>query len=133
MNAKVVLAKCPEIAGQKQKARAPASERAGEPSGVYGMRIEERDGDWVRTWAFKTDEKKAGREGFDAEKANGSLTPVDEYPGCPYCGTSSLFQCGSCGKISCYHGEKKMVCPWCGKTVKEIKEVDAVEVKAGGM
>ena len=33
----------------------------------YGIRIEKRDNDWVRTWAFKLKERRNSRkkEGFD--------------------------------------------------------------------
>ena len=32
---------------------------------LYGIRIEKRDNDWVRTWAFKLKEETAEKEGFD--------------------------------------------------------------------
>ena len=31
---------------------------------LYGIRIEKRDNDWVRTWAFKLKEETAEKEGF---------------------------------------------------------------------
>jgi hypothetical protein len=49
LNAKVIMAKC----SKTKKA--------------FGIRIEERGHDWVRTWAFKIDERKAKRE--DARRA----------------------------------------------------------------
>jgi hypothetical protein len=95
MGAKIVLCKCPKNGG------------------VYGMRIEEQNGDWVRTWAFKINESKGKREKYDQEKVEGSLTPTESYPGCPYCGGGDLFVCG-CGKLSCYHGGLRAKCAWCG-------------------
>jgi hypothetical protein len=99
---------------------------------VFGMRIEERQKDWVRTWAFKIDEKKAKREGFDKEKTSGSMNPTSEYPGCPYCGTSSIAQC-SCGKIFCWRDEtKQATCPWCGLT-GEYNTVHTLTVEGEGL
>jgi len=74
MNASVVLSKCPRS------------------NALYGMRIEERYNDWVRTWAFKISEQKAKHEGYEKTKKSGSLSPTPEYPGCPYCGSrKSIF------------------------------------------
>lgn len=101
INANVALCKCPST------------------HGVYGIRFEERRNDWVRTWAFKIDERKAKREGFDQTKMSGSMQPTPEYPGCPYCGSSDILLC-PCGKISCgpdWDGKpRKETCPWCGTT-----------------
>jgi hypothetical protein len=96
------------------------------------MRVEERNKDWVRTWAFPIDEQKAKHEGFTANKVSGSMNAVDDYPGCPHCGAGGFVLC-SCGKISCWGGgeTKKHTCPWCGKT-SEVQEADNFDVKAGG-
>jgi hypothetical protein len=116
--AKVVLCKC------------PSSKK------VYGLRIERRGSDWVRTWAFPIDEAKAKREGFDAELTRGTLAPVDGYPGCPYCGTYSLAVCG-CQKLFCntealHKTSQRLTCPWCGET-DEFNLTDIVQVEGGGL
>jgi hypothetical protein len=111
--AKVVLAKC-----SKSK-------------GVFGMRIEERQHDWVRTWAFKIDEGKAKREGFDTERTSGTMQPAPEYPGCPYCGEVAMAQC-SCGEVFCWSGEgSTATCPWCEKT-GEYHTVETLHLQGGG-
>ena len=132
MAASVILAKC-------------------EDGRTFGIRVEKRENDWVRTWAFPIDEGKAKREGFDKNTVNGSLQATSGYPGCPYCGTFEFVQCG-CGKISCYHesrtersverkpdkksGNKhdrvSFRCPWCGRVAKEIETVESFHVKSGG-
>ena len=81
---------------------------------LYGIRIEKRDNDWVRTWAFKLKEETAEKEGFDKINFTGSFYTDEEYPGCPYCGAKKCFVCGNCGKVSCYDGSDKVVCNWCG-------------------
>ncbi|MDR1149041.1 MAG: hypothetical protein LBK66_10460 [Spirochaetaceae bacterium] len=112
INAKVVLCKCP-----KNKR-------------VYGMRLEEQGGDWVRTWAFKLDEAAAKREGFDTETTRGTMRPTLDYPGCPYCGGTSLNQC-KCGKIFCGKAGEA-TCPWCG-TTSTYSPVDRLSVQGGGL
>ena len=77
---------------------------------LYGIRIEKRDNDWVRTWAFKLKEETAEKEGFDKINFTGSFYTDEEYPGCPYCGAKKCFVCGNCGKVSCYDGSDKVVC-----------------------
>jgi hypothetical protein len=113
VKAKVVLCKCPKT------------------KGVFGMRLEERGGDWVRTWAFKIDEAQARREGFNNEATRGTMTPTPEYPGCPYCGLKPLIQCG-CGKVFCWNGHgSKATCPWCGRTGK-LGYAEEINVQGGG-
>jgi hypothetical protein len=112
IKAKVVLCKCPR------------NKR------LYGMRVEERGGDWVRTWSFKVDETAAKREGFDTETTRGTMHPTPDYPGCPYCGGMTLNQC-TCGKIFCGKmGEA--TCPWCGAT-GIYSQVDKLSVQGGDL
>ena len=133
MAASVILAKC------------------GTNNRTYGIRVELRESVWVRTWAFPIDDGKAKREGFDKTKIKGKFPPADGYPGCPYCGTNELIQCG-CGKMFCYKAsgshiksekksEKKQEkgsesssttyrCPWCGFTSSEIETVESFTVKS---
>jgi hypothetical protein len=117
LEAKVILAKCP----QSHK--------------PFGIRIEKRGGDWVRTWAFAIDERKAKHEGFDASVVTGSLDADDDYPGCPYCGSGGFDKC-SCGKLFCPCNDRQegdvtiATCPWCGETA-EYSQSDSFEVRGG--
>jgi hypothetical protein len=116
MNANVVLCKCPVS------------------KGVFGIRIEQRKADWVRTWAFKVDSDKAKREGFDKTKITSSMLAGAEYPGCPYCGSMVLAQC-SCGKLFCWHNETsqgRAVCPWCHKE-DNYSGVERLEFSGGSL
>ena len=110
---------------------------------TFGIRVEKRENEWVRTWAFPIDEAKAKREGFDKTKITGSLRAVDRYPGCPYCGNYSFVQCG-CGKISCYTDKSQLErapdnkdesgslrCYWCGVLIKNVVTVESMTVKSG--
>jgi len=114
LNATVVLGKCPKT------------------KRLYGMRVEQRGGDWVRTWAFPIDEQKAKHEGFEANKVTGSMNAVDDYPGCPHCGSMNFILCGRCGKISCGgDNESYFTCPWCGNS-GELHAADRFDVSGGG-
>lgn len=97
---------------------------------TYGMRVERKNGDWYRTWAFKIDESAAKNEGFDSVKIRGSFAAEDGYPGCPYCGGTAFFVC-TCGKLNCYHGGEKAKCYWCNET-KGLKTVEELDVSGGG-
>ncbi|MDR2783642.1 MAG: hypothetical protein LBB48_07390 [Treponema sp.] len=118
LNAKVIMAKCSST------------------NKAFGIRIEQRGRDWVRTWAFPIDERKAKREGFDANTVSGSMDADDEYPGCPHCGSDGFVQCG-CEKIGCAggvrdHGDHAdYTCPWCGEDI-ELEDVSSFDVKGGG-
>jgi hypothetical protein len=113
LNAKVIMAKCPK----NQK--------------YFGMRIEQRGNDWVRTWAFSIDEQKAKHEGYDSNKVTGSMNTVDDYRGCPHCGSMGFVQC-SCGKISCWSSEvSRFTCPWCGQS-GEVTAAESFDVSGGG-
>ncbi|MCL1994242.1 MAG: hypothetical protein FWG66_14960 [Spirochaetes bacterium] len=119
LNAKVILERC-----SKHKKS-------------FGNRIEQREGDWVSTWAFPIDEQKGKREGFDANIVIGSLKPVDGYPGCPYCGSTGTFLCG-CQKVSCdggianHRGFAEIVCPWCDQPSGRLQYVESIEVSGKG-
>ena len=117
MEATVILAKCP-----KKKL-------------MYGMRTQKMsDGDWWRTWAFPIDERRANNEGYDAAKIQGNLYQTEGYPGCPYCGTFQFVQCGSCHRISCWNGETRLKCGWCGIVMDSIvTTTDKFDVSGGDM
>ena len=123
IQAKVILAKC--------------SSALSKSDNLFGMRIQKFGSDWKRTWAFKIDAERAHNEGYDKEKTNGTFEPTPEYPGCPYCHSSSLAQC-SCGKSFCYKTESKikssvitLTCPWCGQT-STYQMVDRLDLQGGG-
>ena len=100
---------------------------------LFGIRIEKRDGDWVRTWAFKIDETKAKNEGFDRTAVKGSLNPTPDYPGCPHCGAETFVRCGTCGKISCLKCEHNSArCHWCGTNMESITSASSFDVTSGG-
>jgi len=118
LNAKVILARC-----SKSKKS-------------FGIRIEQR-GDWVSTWAFPIDERKARREGY-SENSTVTLSGEndDNYPGCPYCGSSDSVKC-TCGKIGCGGGVREYgdfaeyTCPWCGDEIR-VSATDGFDVEGGG-
>jgi len=99
----------------------------------FGIRIEKRNSDWVRTWAFKIDEDKAKREGFDVTPITGSLMEVDYFPGCPYCKTFGFVVC-NCGKMSCLaNNVTSAQCYWCNTLMENIVEAETFDVKSGGV
>ena len=124
--------------------------RCTEHKKLFGIRIEKREGDWVRTWAFPIDEARAKNEGFDKTEISGSLKPAAEYPGCPYCKNIFLLQC-TCGKMLCCQNpasklkskeqandensqaqeEFSVCCEWCGEVTKEFEYSDAFSVDSG--
>ena len=100
---------------------------------TFGIRVEKRENDWVRTWAFPIDEAKAKREGFDKTKIKGSLDGVDGFPGCPYCGNQDFMICLGCGKMSCLNNEMKTAyCHWCNTQINDINAMESFDVKSGG-
>jgi len=117
LNAKVIMARCSK------------TKRS------FGIRIEQRGNDWVRTWAFPLDERAARREGFEANTITGSMGADEYYPGCPHCESPGFTQCG-CEKIGCSGGVEKRgkaeiyTCPWCGDT-GELQEADSFAVSGG--
>ena len=118
INAKVILARCSE----NRK--------------CFGIRIEQQGRDWVRTWAFPIDERKAKREGFDANTVTGSMNALDGYPGCPHCGANGFIQCG-CERIACSGGivdsggYLEHTCPWCRET-GGVETADSFSVSGEG-
>ncbi|MDR1903382.1 MAG: hypothetical protein LBQ88_14030 [Treponema sp.] len=103
LNAKVILSRCSGTGN------------------LFGVRVEQRDGLWFRTWAFKIDEMKARNEEFDLNRVP-LAGDADEYPGCPHCGDYGMVHC-KCDKVSCgggikkYNGRSTYSCPWCGKII----------------
>lgn len=88
---------------------------------TYGMRTQKMsDGDWWRTWAFSVDDKRAHKEGYDVTPIQGNLYHTEDYPGCPYCGTMNFVHCNVCHKLTCWNGETRIICPWCGNDMDNI-------------
>jgi len=114
LNAKVIMAKC----SKTQK--------------CFGIRIEQRGNEWVQTWAFPIDERKAAREGYSASSTvTLSGKEDDGFPGCPHCGTKMFFIC-ACGKLSCSSiGAQMHTCPWCRQTYG-VQQMDKIDVSGGG-
>lgn len=89
---------------------------------TFGNRVEERSpGKWYKNWAFPIRESKARNEGYDKSSINGMLYSAEEHPGCPYCGSRSSVLCGTCKRLTCWHGEKEMSCQWCGAYMTGIE------------
>jgi len=118
LNAKVILARC----SQSGKS--------------FGIRIEQRGREWVRTWAFPIDERKAAREGYSASSTSTLSGEDAAYPGCPYCGNKVIAMC-VCNKISCVGGGRdygnyiELTCPWCGNK-GQYGAVSSIDVAGGG-
>lgn len=101
---------------------------------TFGIRVEElEDGEWYRTWAFPISQDRAEREGYQNTQILSSLPDLPEYPGCPYCGTKGFFYDTNCGKISCYHGEEKFTCPWCGDTYDAVTLTEKLHIDGGDL
>lgn len=83
----------------------------------YGIRIEKKGNDWIRTWAFPLSEEMILKEHYvDEAHISGTLTADKEYPGCPYCKAEHFAICGSCHHMSCYNPyQSDVICNWCGK------------------
>ena len=83
-------------------------------------------------WAFKIDNDKARREGYDKTSVRGSIEFDAEYPGCPYCGRMGFYICGNCNKVICYNGEGgKVTCPNCGRSAG-LRAAEEFDLKGGG-
>lgn len=96
---------------------------------LYGIRMEKQDSTWLMTWAFPLNEQKANAEGFSWVRLTGNCIPLEQYPGCPYCGTKLFVVCNKCGRLSCYHeGDKTVTCHWCGNSGEAVKtETDVIQ------
>ena len=101
-------------------------------NGTFGIRIERKGGNWFRTWAFKINEERAKREGYDKTSATGSFAASPDYPGCPYCGEKRSFIRCNCGKMSCWkEGQKSGVCHWCEKKIENIVTRESFDFTGG--
>ena len=98
----------------------------------YGIRIEKRGNDWVRTWAFPLSPEMKKNEHYTEDmNISGSLDSIEGYPGCPYCKTTGFFVC-SCNHVNCWDGRPEAKCNWCGCDT-HIKIEERFDVNAGQM
>ena len=98
----------------------------------FGIRTEkESDGAWYFTWAFKISEKAASREGYGSTLISGRVAFNNEYPGCPYCGSSTAFCCDNCGNLTCHGNKKTVTCAWCGSKGETV-EAEHFDLYGGG-
>lgn len=100
---------------------------------VFGITVQKKENDYEFVWAFKISLDSAKREGFEHNKVHGNIFNAVEYPGCPYCGAQTWFQCGRCKRIVCMNSEQTVVtCPECGNK-GELVTVDRFELNGGMM
>lgn len=95
----------------------------------FAVRVEKTSHDnWQRTWSFKIDDAKIQKEHYLETKVTGSLEPTSDYPGCPHCETKEFILCGRCSKLSCYHGQEKFTCNWCGNHSNVRQTTEKLEI-----
>lgn len=99
---------------------------------LYGIRMEKNDNGWKLTWAFPVDERKAKSEGYDRTDLKGTFSPAENYNGCPTCKAKVFLYCPRCSKITCYYGESRASCAWCGFS-GEIQAQNDLSLKGGTM
>ncbi|GAA1027131.1 hypothetical protein GCM10009557_07290 [Virgisporangium ochraceum] len=88
-------------------------EKASEPSGLYGIRVEERSDAWYATWGFALNQRRATRERYGDTVVRSSLLLADGFPGCPHCEAASFVQCGTCQRLTCWDGAVRVWhCRW---------------------
>ena len=94
---------------------------------TFGMRFEEQGpGTWSSDWAFQLPPARATREGYDQAMIEGTIGLAASYPGCPGCGSPSVFQC-SCGRMNCWDGQSKTAtCSWCNASVNLSGQITSI-------
>ncbi len=90
--------------------------KCGEAHKTFGIRAERTaQNEWTFTWAFPIKEASVKREGYDHTSIKGDLLFAEEYPGCPYCGSSNYTLCSDCGHLNCTVTKNNLfTCEWCG-------------------
>jgi hypothetical protein len=97
----------------------------------FGIRFEQQmPGRWLADWAFAIRDTLAQKEGYYSSEITGAFEFDGKYPGCPYCEASSIYKCGSCGKVACWDGRMTVTCPWCKQTAQISGQID--KLTAGG-
>jgi len=83
----------------------------------FGIRVEEKElSNWCCDWTFPLTKQHARREKYHETIIQGNIFVDTQYPGCPHCGSKSIYKCGNCGKIACWNSEDlTVVCPWCNR------------------
>lgn len=81
---------------------------------TFGTTVDKMRGTYMLMWAFKISHDAPIREEYGIKAVHGRVRFHEDYPGCPYCGEKYFCVCGSCGRITSYHGETHLVCPHCG-------------------
>lgn len=96
---------------------------------MYGIRFERAGRDWKYTWAFPIQEKTALNEDYDKTRITGAMIQGEEYPGCPCCGSTGFFQCGCCGRLTCWNGKSRTAtCSWCGNTGVLSGSINCIDI-----
>lgn len=122
IQAKVILGRCPYAPSKTDN--------------LFGMRVQKKGSDWIRTWSFKIDAERVHNEGYDKETTEGSFAPAEEYPGCPYCGSDKIAKC-ACGKTFCFKSPEyktkaiRLTCPWCGQEGM-YSNAKTLQIQGGG-
>lgn len=99
----------------------------------FGITVQKEGKDFLFTWAFKLNVATAKREGFEKNKVSGNVFTDERYPGCPYCGATSWFQCGNCKRFVCMSPEQKVArCPECGNEA-DVVFVDKFDLSGGDL
>ena len=95
----------------------------------YCIRFEERmKNQWYGTWSFPIKESASREEHYDKHMITGSVTFDHAYPGCPFCGSKYISQCGKCHNTACWDGTNQVICPWCNTSIiieGNIKQIGA--------
>jgi hypothetical protein len=95
----------------------------------FGIRVERASaGVWRLTWAFAIDSSQSQREGYGAQRLDGSFHLGESYPGCPHCRAKSIFQC-SCQTLGCWDGAKSASCASCSQTCEITRDISALSSK----
>jgi TerY-C metal binding domain len=95
--------------------------------GNFGIRAEvRRESLWIANWAFAISAESSKREGYDRTTIRGEFELEPMYPGCPYCSSSSFFQC-SCGRIGCWDQSERVTCPWCKESIQVSGRIESLE------
>jgi hypothetical protein len=96
----------------------------------------EGGGVWEAQDAFELTEERA-QQGYGQGAITGSISISSDYPGCPYCGSQSLFLCSSCDDLNCLgdavdeeDGRISAVCASCGRRgylMGPVRELDGFD------
>lgn len=97
----------------------------------FGITVDPLQGKLKFVWAFKIDQAKAHREGFDGKYVHGVITLDDNFPGCPHCKEKRFYICGNCGSVVCWHGQERVTCPNCHMS-GSLQAAESFDLRGGG-